>query len=752
MKISNLFSHRILFCLSLVCLTTYTSLAQTPDPGLMGSHTVLKQEYNLGDMTYAPPPAAMFPTNMEEIGSVHYPSDLSNGPYPVVVWLHGRHSTCYNTTTMADISSWPCPTGYAPIPSYEGYDYAAKVLASHGYIVISISANCINAKDGALSDAGMNARGVLVQHHLDLWKIWNTTGAPPFGTTFKNALDLQNVGTMGHSRGGEGVIYNAEYNKSLGSPYGIKAILTLAPVDFYRHFVNGIPVLDIAPYCDGDVSDLQGVHFYDDSRYPTSVTDETPKHTILMMGGNHNFFNTVWTPNPYIGGGADDWADYGYNDLDPACGSKAASRFDSTKQKNAYLAYSCAFYRLYLGHETQFAPILETRDINPPASSTLTKADVFVSYHPGKSDRKDINRVDVLTNLATNTLTGTVTPSGLVTSDICNGTSMPACSIGSSAQEPHKGGLGELRMTWDGPTDNIENAIPQANQDFSVYQDLIFRSCVNYAVTGSSTLDFTVQLTDSAGATASQQVSKYSSAMFKQKGTESGDLPKTMLNTICIPLDSFAAGVNLKKVRKVKFIYDKSATGGILVSDLAVANPVCGNFNGGYSDSIGHGYVVTFKNTASATTGDTLSYYWSFGDPTTGTRDTSTAPNPVHRYSAKGTYTACLYVKVKRANGLKMVCTDTFCTTITLVTSGVEQMADADIITIIPNPANDYLQIDGAAKTDVLKLMNLYGQVVFTTPVTESRVPLPRGLATGIYYAFVVTDHGTVYKKILISQ
>jgi len=110
---------------------------------------------------------------------------------------------------------------------------------------------------------------------------------------------MQNIGTMGHSRGGEGIIFNAELNRSLGSPYGIKALLTLAPVDFYRHYINGIPLLDIAPYCDGDVNDLQGVHYYDDARYADS-TDETPKHTILMTGANHDFYSSVWTPVPIL--------------------------------------------------------------------------------------------------------------------------------------------------------------------------------------------------------------------------------------------------------------------------------------------------------------------------------------------------------------------------------------------------------------------------------------------------------------------
>ena len=104
----------------------------------------------------------------------------------------------------------------------------------------------------------MQARGELLQHHLDLWNDWNTVGGDPFGTMFVGKLDMDHIGTLGHSRGGEGVIFHALYNRSLGSPYGIDAVLTLAPVDFNRQTLTGIPLLNVAPYCDGDVSDLQG--------------------------------------------------------------------------------------------------------------------------------------------------------------------------------------------------------------------------------------------------------------------------------------------------------------------------------------------------------------------------------------------------------------------------------------------------------------------------------------------------------------
>jgi PKD domain len=746
-----------LLSLFVVMGTWFHASAQTPDPGLMGTHAVLKQQYDLGD-AYFPSIPTYFPYTQEARGSVHYPADLSGGPYPVLIWLHGRHETCYETANPSNTgSSWPCPVGWQSIVSYEGYDYAARLMASHGYIVISVSANSINAHDASTIDNGMTARGHLVQWHLDLWNTWNTVGGAPFGTTFVGALDLQNIGTMGHSRGGEGVVYNAEYNRSLGSPYGIKAILTLAPVDFYRHVINRIPLMNIAPYCDGDVSDLQGVHFYDDARYKDS-TDETPKHAILVMGANHNFFNSVWTPGSYIAGGADDWF-YTGGSTTPYCGPTApgTGRLDTVTQMAVYKTYAAAFYRYYIGHETAFAPILNTSDVIPPTSAIIDSSKLFVSYHPGRTDRTDINRTDSVYNFTVNNLTGSVTTAVLTTPAICGGgLAQPVCDAGPTAgQKPHRGtvgtkGLGQMRIQWVDTNGVYENDIPAAYQDFTGAQSLSFRACENFSETPSGpNLDFSVRLIDSAGTISNQVVNNYTNSLFYEPGVLAGDLPKVVFNTIRIPLSGFT-GVNMAKIRKVIFKFNRSTSGAILVSDVALINKPCGNLNANFTRSTTTGLWVNFTNTTQANYGDTVSCLWNFGNPASGVNDTSTLQNPVHHYTATGSYSPCLYVTVKRRNGT--ICRDTFCTTFSVAPTLGLTTQQGNNITIVPNPAKDYLQISGAAKTDVLKLINLYGQEVFTATLTEPVLQLPVNLPAGFYYAVVISEKGNVYKKLLITQ
>ena len=105
---------------------------------------------------------------------------------------------------------------------------------------------------------------------------------------------MTTIGTMGHSRGGEGVVWHVIVDRERADPYGIDAVMPLAPVDFTRETVNRVPLAVVLPYCDGDVFDLQGVHFFDDARYRVAG-DTKPKHTLTLYGANHNFFNTVWT-------------------------------------------------------------------------------------------------------------------------------------------------------------------------------------------------------------------------------------------------------------------------------------------------------------------------------------------------------------------------------------------------------------------------------------------------------------------------
>lgn len=548
---------------------------QAPDPSAPGPYKVETATYNLGGKAFK---VRGFKGPIELAGVVHHPQRPAGKKLPLVVFLHGRHETCYKD--KAATGDWPCKRGYKAIPSYRGYDYIGRRLASRGYVVVSISANGINAADGEDKDDGMTVRGLLTQKHLDLWKGWATRGGAPFGNRFRGAIDFNRVGTMGHSRGGEGVVRQYEINASKGRPYGVQAVLPLAPTDFRRRVLTGVPMATLLPYCDGDVSDLQGVHYYDDARY-RQAGDPAAKHTVTVMGANHNFFNTVWSPSSRIPGASDDWS--GANTS--SCHPKAATRLSEADQRKAGLAYIAGFFRYYVGGEKAFAPLWrgETR---PPASAG--RAQVLISYQAPSSRRRDINRLLKEANLRKNTLGGEVTSSGLRLLELCGGPSpdRSSCllrqSASFSAPEPHRSdpwdpkapaGMSILMNGWTTGNSSLSNVIPAEAGDVSGFRAITFRAAQDFSDPRNSKgrpQDLKLTLTDKDGKKTSVDIATYAAALAypPQGGGQSDVVPHFLLNQVRVPLSAFH-GADLRNLRGVSLDYSVTRQGTIGLADFA---------------------------------------------------------------------------------------------------------------------------------------------------------------------------------------
>src|SRR6202007_1912223 len=130
-------------------------------------------------------------------------------------------------------------------------------------------------------------------------------------------------------------------------------------------------------------------------------------------------------------------------------------------------------------------------------------------------------------------------------------------------------GLGQMKLTWTDTTGSYQNDVPVAKQDVSGYTNLSFRAAVDFSETALGPLNFSVVLIDSAGNSASQAVDNFTNALFHQPGSPSGDLPKVVFNTISLPLSGFT-GIKLTKIRHIKFRFNKTTTGSVLISDLAL--------------------------------------------------------------------------------------------------------------------------------------------------------------------------------------
>ncbi|MDX6280323.1 MAG: hypothetical protein QOH03_1394 [Kribbellaceae bacterium] len=536
------------------------------DPGATGRYAVETAEYNLGDQAVYLPGLGQ---KSEVVGKVYSPKGAV-GKRPLVIFLHGRHSVCYGNATQEPTNPWPCAKGEKPIPSYRGYDGAAKALASNGYQVVSISANAINAYDGGVFDTGAQARAELILDHLDLWKKWSTVGGGPFGKKFVGKVDLNNIGLMGHSRGGEGVARAAVLNADRGGKYGIRAVLPLAPTDFARATVPGVAMSVILPYCDGDVSDLQGQKFYDDTRY--SVTgDAATRSTVTVLGANHNFFNTEWTPGQSVAPSNDDW--YSDNDKAAPCGAKYAGRLTPKQQQAVGTAYVAGFFRLQLGHETKLLPLFDGSNAHP---ASVGKAVVRVVSQAPAANRRDINKLDAALPKGSVTGSAKAVVCGGVDEATQRAAAVATClKTDNSSDSPHwvtaylaskTPTTAVTKLTWTGKNGVVRINLSAYQRDVRRYSALTFRATPDPS--GAPKTDLSVRVVDGHGRKAVVPVSAVSDALLRMPGAHDSGLPKNLLRTVRIPTSSLK-GIDLRDVRAIEFATDKVATGSVFVSDLA---------------------------------------------------------------------------------------------------------------------------------------------------------------------------------------
>ncbi|WIM98688.1 hypothetical protein ACTOB_002296 [Actinoplanes oblitus] len=336
--------------------------ANPVDPGVPGPYRTTTGEYTLPGVhlsTYRAP---------VEMRAVVVAPKGAPGKRPLALFLHGRHWTCFAGADENAISAdWPCAAGSAPVPSYRGYLQAQQLLASQGYVTVSISANGINAQDDADDDGGAQARSALIRMHLAHWADWagsGRRGAPAVVRAAPRA-DLSQVLLMGHSRGGEGVSRAAldSLNPTPGAHddyhgavrWTIRGLLLIGPTAFGQNPQPDVPSATILPGCDGDVSDLEGQMYVDATR---GLSSGRALHSALhVTGANHNYFNTEWTPGQAAGPASDDFFSDG---PDPLCTpGTAAARLTPRQEQTVGATYIAAAARLFVGGDDRVRPLLD---------------------------------------------------------------------------------------------------------------------------------------------------------------------------------------------------------------------------------------------------------------------------------------------------------------------------------------------------------------------------------------------------------
>lgn len=212
---------------------------------------------------------------------------IGDGPFPLALIVHGNHG-------MEDYSD-------------TGYRYLGELLASRGFIAVSVDQNYINGTwSGDFRGREMPARAWLLLEHLELWRDWSRSEDHPLGAR----VDMDNVSLIGHSRGGEAVSIAYAYNDLPHYPddatvefdygFNIRSLVAIAQVDqrYHRRVeLNDVSFLALQGSYDSDEPAFHGLRQY--NRIDLTGSDYHFKAGIYIHGANHGQFNSGWGNTDY---------------------------------------------------------------------------------------------------------------------------------------------------------------------------------------------------------------------------------------------------------------------------------------------------------------------------------------------------------------------------------------------------------------------------------------------------------------------
>lgn len=141
--------------------------------------------------------------------------------------------------------------------------------------------------------------------------------------------------------------------------------MLVGPTIFGRNPVADVPSVTLLPGCDGDVSDLQGEDFVDGTR---GIGRGTALHSaVYMVGANHNYFNSEWTPGEAVAPTRDDFT-IDPEEPDPVCTPGTATRLTAAQQHKAGATYIAAAARLFVAGDDRVRPLLDGSGRRAPSA------------------------------------------------------------------------------------------------------------------------------------------------------------------------------------------------------------------------------------------------------------------------------------------------------------------------------------------------------------------------------------------------
>jgi hypothetical protein len=457
---------------------------------------------------------------------VYFPADIAGATSPSQI-----------SAVQPNFPLFVAVHGNGPLGGYLGYNYLLEHLAKNGFIAASI-----HLEPG---ETGTDRARVLRRHLQILFG--------QFGSHVSN-----NIGLMGHSRGGEAVVIATRLNQQEGWGYAIHGVISLAPTNQYTSENFGgawaQPYLVIYGSLDGDLAGISdtGFELYD---HATGME----KSLVFVYRACHDRFNTVW------GDG-----DLYFGKLTPADRARVVSADAHHKIAQGYMA---AFLRSHLRSEPGWEGMFRGEWVPAAVQAADPTMKIYVQYEDTTVRTVDnFEGAHTPTSWQISTLGGAVAQTGLPTPPQEDNLRT------LDAQSPHA--TAGLLLKWDDVADSLRYDLPAGQRDASGFEALSFRigqrvdSASNPA---SQAQDLRVTLTDGGGTSRAIRVSKLAEIPYPDvRGYNV--YTKSAMRTVRIPMRSYTIRclgvpeVDITNVVSITFEFAEKATGEIEIDSLQFTN------------------------------------------------------------------------------------------------------------------------------------------------------------------------------------
>ncbi|MEM7344718.1 MAG: MFS transporter, partial [Chloroflexota bacterium] len=477
----------------------------------------------------------------------------------LVLMVHGNHR-------MEDFSD-------------SGYDYLGELLASRGFIFVSVDQNFLNTSFVAnfLNYRGLvaehDARGWLLLEHLQQWEQWHHSP----DTAFHNKVDWENIALMGHSRGGEAVAVAAALNNLPYYPdnsaytfdynFNIRSVVALAPTDGnYRPTGRPIPLENVNYFTlhgshDGDEFSFVGLGQYE--RVTFSEDNGWFKTALYIYGANHGQFNRRW-------GRADAFPPirwlYNLKQLMPA-----------NQQERVAEVYISAFLEVTLHKEIAYLPLFQNADV---AAEWLPDT-LYINRYEDTS-RLAISHYEEDIDLTTATL-----PGGQQRGENLEQWREQSIKLKNSRLNART-----VFLAWDQEATLGEASytiiLPSENLTIDQTASLVFSMAdvgrvLEWGEGQEASTDLTIELVDQTGETAHLPlttfwplVPTYKVTVYKSLLSNGGS--EAIPQSFVFPLTTFEAensAFDATQLKTIRFIFDKTPKGRIILDNIGLQ----GEFN-----------------------------------------------------------------------------------------------------------------------------------------------------------------------------